>query len=693
MRQWEPGPEPEPQSGDAVTASPQDLHWERFRENPDDRAAFEMLEEHLFMEADWSSLADLYQRRQAAPSLAERPRVRAELTMRLGQLYEDRLGDGDAAVRAYTEAVRLDPTLCRALRNLRRIYSRRRSWEAVLQIGEQEAALAQSGEERARIFSEMGDIWHREIGDRQQADELYARARIESGGVSQPEPNAPAPDADPEETHVQSAWIAAARGDSAAALSELERALERDPTDTDALDMMLSVLDGAERHRDMSPLLERRAALAIDAETRSAVLVRLGEILDQLGDGDGARDAYERALAAHPEHADARAALLRIYRSSEAWSPLRSVLEAAAEASDGSARVEILYELAGVTAEELGDPDAAHDFIEQALELAPDDPRLQSAHSQFDAEQVALTMPEWDDRPEVGEQRSTRIIGVLERRLAAHEAEGEGLESTAVALRIRIAELHGGPLGNAGQAVASLEPALEEVDALLEVAPMLAGLYEQLGRMEPLIELAKRAAQACDDSGSRVFWWRRAADAARAMGDPGRAIGFLRALLVDRPHDRGACSALIDLYRSRGDVEPLVALLRDELPNASEDREVELQLELATLLSESLDDPAGAIPHLRRCIALEPHRSELLDWALAHCAASGGPLAQLDLLDDAADRAPSDAVRAGFLARRGAVLADELSWQDEAVESWRAALALDPQQPLARQRMEAGTGA
>ncbi len=673
-----------------MKVSPHDLHWDRFRENPDDRAAFEMLEEHLFMEASWSSLADLYQRRQKASSLAERPRARAELAMRLGQLYEDRIADSDAAITAYTEAFRLDPTLRRALRNLRRIYSRRKSWEAVLQIGEQEAVTASSGDERARIYAEMGDIWERELGDREQAEELYARARVESGGGASPDPQQSAGNtSESGESLVQAAWLAAARGDTVAALSELERALEADPTNIEALDMMLTVLEGAERHRDMAPLLERRAALASDAETRSAVLLRLGEILEQIGDGEDARDAYERALSAHPDHVGAHSALLRVYRESEAWSPLRSMLESAAESSDGPARVELLYELAGVAADELDDPDAARDFLDQALALAPDDPRLQSAHGQLDTEDVALTMPEWDTARDVGEQRSTRIVGVLERKLASRVEDGRGLAPPAIALRLRIAELRSGPLGDPASAVAVLTPAANEPAALHEIAPMLAGLYEQLGRTEPLIALAEAAADACEDPTPRVFWRRRAVDAARALGESERAIASLQKLLEDRPEDRSAQDALVALHRTRGETEPLVDLLREQLVRSSGEREGELHHELATLFRETLDDPAGALPHLRRCIALSPEHDDLLDEALASSAALGGPLAQLDLLDDAADRARDDVARARFLARRGALLADELAWPDEARVSWRAALDLDPEQPLALERLGA----
>jgi tetratricopeptide (TPR) repeat protein len=535
-----------------LAASPQEQHAARFAANADDRVSFEYLEEHLYMQAEWAALADLYRRRQGAPGLAGQPRQRAELALRLAQVCEERLGDADGAIRAYTEAVQLEPKLRRALRQLRRLYEQRGSWEAVLQIGEQEASLADSAEERARAFVVMADVWQRHLGDLDQAEQLYARARAE--GWSDPRASAPAPAAP--------------------------------------------------------------------------------------------KPAPAAAVAADP-------ALV-------------------AEAPDFSIDDEFEFY-----------PDLEVDDDQPDVELDAPAPIAD------DLPETALTMPDLVAKPPTGEQRSGRVLGVLERKLAEREARGVGLDAESLHLRLRIAELRAGSIGDPVAAIAVLEPALASAAALLEVAPTLAGLYEQLGRTEPLISLAERTAAASQPRDQRVFWLRRAADASRAAGDPLRAIACYQQLLGELPLDRGARSALGDLYRSRGDAQPLVALLRDELANASPERELELQLELASLHAESLGDPSGAVPHLRRCLELEPGRSDLLEWAISASALRGDPLGPLDLVEHACERATSDGVRAALLARRGVLLADTLRWNEEAAASWQAALALDPQQALARERLAA----
>jgi tetratricopeptide (TPR) repeat protein len=555
----------------------------RFAASPDDRAAFEFLEEHLFMQADWPALADLYRRRSAAPSLAAHARQRAELALRLAQICEERIGDLAAAIRAYTEAVQLEPKFRRALRQLRRLYEARGSWEAVLQLGEQEAALAETAEERARAYVVMADVWKRHLGDPDQAEQLYARARAE--GWADPHAGASAAPA--------TVWPVPAPASAPAAPTPTAAAVE--PEDDEEFQFY--------------PDLE------IDEEL-----------------GDPALDLADEAPA------------------------------------DDEPQTQLMITMP--------DLESAPPSFAQRAQASRSEPQASEAH------QVG------ERRPSGGtEQRSARVLGVLERKLAERESRGAGFDAEALHLRLRIAELRAGVLANPVAAIAALEPALARPDALVEVAPTLAGLYEQLGRSEPLIDLAERAASASQVREQRVFWLRRAAEAARAAGAPERAIECYRRVLADLPLDHGARAALADLFRSRGDAAPLVGLLREELPRADRERELELQRELATLVAEALGDPVAAIPHLRRCVELEPERTDLLEWALTACALSGGPLAQLDLLEHACDRADADAVRAALLARRGTLLADALQWNAEAAESWRAALALDPNHALARERL------
>lgn len=678
----------------------------RFEADPDATAAFEVLEEHLFMTQGWDALTALYRRRLEAPSLAQQAHTRAKLLLRLGQILEDHCGDVDRAIEAYREAVRLDANLTAAFRQLRLIYTERGSWETVLQIAELEAATPMPAEERARLHSEMGDIWQRELGDAEQAASCYARAREEAARTPAPA----TPDAEPAESNslVQKAWLAAARGDASTALEALRRTLESNPADVEALDMTATVLEGVERYGEMTDFLERRAALATDPVTRGAVLARLGAVREeQLADLGGARSAYERALSADPSNVAARLALIRVYRVTEAWPRLRALLEALVAQGIAEEPAQVLCELGELLETQFDDEEAATAAYEQALALAPDEERAQDAlvrlHESAEARASndgngGATARLGDERSPFeknghskppAENRAVRVEGVLERKLAALDARGEGLHPGAVSLRLRIADLRNGKLDDLAGAIAVLEPVLESDAALPSVAEPLAELYESAGRHPELAQLSRRVADLLADPDRRADWYRRAAETARSSGDAALAVECYGRLLEVRPRDRDAKAALLDLHRSRGDVESLSRALQLEIARAGEDRELDLRLELVALLEEPLASPAGALLHLRRALELAPERTELLDRALHLAQDVGGAFLQLDLLDHLVESADGAAHCARLLAMRGDLMTDVLGWREEGVQSWQRAVALDPNQLRARARLRA----
>jgi tetratricopeptide (TPR) repeat protein len=677
----------------------------RFEADPDATAAFEALEEHFFMIQTWDNLAALYRSRLEARSLAEQPGARAQLLLRLGQLLEEHCGDVDRAIDAYQDAVRLDPQLRPALRHLRSIYMTRGSWETVLQIAELETVTCMPPEERARVFSEMGDIWQRELGDAAQAEQCYARARSEALPTR--------PDAGAAEMHgdgeslVQQAWLAAARGDSATGLAALHRALEIDPADADALDMMATVLEGIERHAEMTDFLERRAALATSPETRGAVLARLGAVREeQLGDLGGARSAYERALSADPSNVAARQALIRIYRLTEAWSRLRTLLESMLTQGIAEDPAQVLCDLGALLETQFDDADAATSAYEEALALAPEDSRAEAALTRLcgtanardacgqpDATQRLSGAPGSFDEASLAkpgpENRVVRVEGVLERKLESLEASGEGLEATAVSLRLRIAELRSAKRDNLTGAIEVLEPVLQSDTALVLGAERLAALYERAGRYSDLARLSRRVANLVSDPDRQADWYRRAAETARGSGDAKFAAECYERLLEERPQDLDAKAALLELHRGRGDVEALARALQLEILRAEGEREIELHLELADLLANALEDSARALLHLRRVLELAPSRNDALEQALRIAGEVGGDFLRLDLLDHLVDVTADAAQRARLLELRGDLLADSIGWQEEGQQSREAALAPGSQREAASARAQA----
>jgi tetratricopeptide (TPR) repeat protein len=457
---------------------------------------------------------------------------------------------------------------------------------------------------------------------------------------------------------------------------------------------MATVLEGVERHAEMTDFLERRAALATDPEIRGAVLARLGAVREeQLGDMSGARSAYERALSADPSNVAARQALIRIYRLTEAWTRLRTLLESMATQGSGEEPTQVLCDLGALLEAQFDDAEAAIAAYEEALALAPENARAAEALARLRGAaetDAAGESPDATQRISGGsgleedasarsgpENRAVRVEGVLERKLESLESRGEGLGNDAVSLRLRIAELRSAKMDDITGAIEALEPALESDAALVLAAERLATFYEQAGRYADLARLARRVADLVPDPDRQADWYRRAAETARSSGDAAFAVECYECLLGKRPQDLDAKAALLELHRGRGDAEGLARALRLEIPRAEGEREIELHLELADLLCDALEDPARALVHLRRVLELVPSRSDVMDQAMRIAGEVGGAFLRLDLLEHLIDVTADAAERAQLLELRGDLLENDIGWREEAHQSREAALAVD----------------
>jgi tetratricopeptide (TPR) repeat protein len=659
------------------------------RPDPQSRPSFELFEEHYFHSGEWDDLVALYRARIDDPGLADDPRERARLHIRRGRIFEERIGDEEAAIASYSEAAALAPGRRRAFERLRRLYTRRRSWGTVLQVAELEVEEVRDPVERARLFREMGDIWEHELGDPEQAEQLHGRARLEEGDPAAPAGPATAPEA-AEPATVERAWRLATEGDTDAAVAVLQERIALDPNEVEALDMLLSVLERAGRTEAMPDVLSQRAAATTDASTRAAVLTQLGVLNEQsLGDLDAARSAYERAFGTDPTNEAVGTALARVYRTHETWDALAMLLEARIAHTDAVLRVALLCELGDLRARHLGQTTQAKTAYEQALEIDPGCEAAQAGQARIASGEEQAPSPDENESTDTDDAQEPDARTLLARSIAELEANGEGTSPSAVRLRLRLAEPVVGASADLSQAIEVLEPCLESESALRDVALPLRRLYEQAQRHKALVTLARRMATLGSDPRERADWQRLGARSALADGCADAAVELYGALLDECPGDAEAESALLDLHRSRGEARPLLALLRRVLHRIEPGHEAPLHVEAATLLETSLGDPDAAFVHWRRAVALDPAEEDVLDRALRCAELTGGALRQLDLLELATSAASAPGDRAQLLARRGALLTDALDWREEGTESWRRSLELDPNQPAVRERLEA----
>jgi tetratricopeptide (TPR) repeat protein len=675
--------------------------------NPDDLESLQALVQPLAQAGRGRDLARVYR------SLAERltGAERADVLWRLAGLLADELDDPDASVVALWRLVE-DP-------------------DAPPEVDDRLEALL----ERTGRFEELAQ----RLGERRHTLE----------------------DAEPEavELDLRRAEVLGSRLQQVEAAAPLYRSVyERlDAIGSDAETRRSEVLDGLERcaraggaDEDLVWVLARRAEASDDPATRGELLferaVRIEEALDQL---DAASDAYAELVdAGGPRTAEARERLMHLLERRGDWNGLRTRLEEAASDAVAERACGLHERLAQLCLERLDDRSGAIAHLEQAAELAPEQPgtwaRLadlyreaerpaealsaierelatgpdperertlrayaavlcrdtlddgDAARSQFErvleldpgqADAVAYLAECYED-----EGRTPELVALLAGRMERLEASPERVDhDRAVSLRVRLAELEESEGAGVERAIALLEPAVADgarsVAAAEPAAEALATRYENAGLWPELAVLARRRAGECRDVAARADWNLRLGNAQRELGEHSAAVAAFREVVGARPGDPEAEAALRDLHRAMNESEPLARLLEAQLAELGGPDEVPVRLELAEILAERIERPAEALVHLRRVLEIAPDHAEARAQALGLAERLGAPDVLIEVLDRALERERVAGERADLLARRGEVLVGPLGRLPEAIASFREAVAFRPDHAPTRQAL------
>lgn len=313
----------------------------------------------------------------------------------------EELGDDNGAERDFSDAYRLQRTNRLALEGLDRIYRRRGDLERAARItGEMLALDEHGGADTALLMRQVGTL--------------------------------------------------RAAGDPARALELCARVLALEPQRPDALREMATL---GRQVGDWVRAVDALAGLAIisrDPDEALQASVDAGDILlSELGDPEGAVEAYVAALERAPESVLVLERLLRVFRQTENWLRLTEVLgKLASLETDGLRYAKRCIAIGLIFREHLDDPERAADILNKALDrhLRPD------TLVAFDTiEGMRRELGQWREL-----ERDYRRM--LERLHRGGAALGEG---TAGALSQRIwrelGKLYTGPVPDAEKAIATYE--------------------------------------------------------------------------------------------------------------------------------------------------------------------------------------------------------------------------------------------
>lgn len=253
--------------------------------------------------------------------LSQENEIIVALLHRIGSVLDERLGDREAAMLRFKEALKLAPRYLPVLATLGRMYYRAGRWHDLLAVYEQELISHGPGKEAVILLQKMGELSEQKLGSDVDAIKFYRRA----AGL------------DPS---------------NKPAIRALQRKLRE-------LGMWSELLDAIE--------LELKSEDEPYAQT--VLWYSLGQIHEERMDrADRAISAYERALTITPDYWPAQLALTQLHSQQGAWEPLMGDMEAIGRASnDPQITDATLLRRGEIARDQLQDPARALHYFEALL--------------------------------------------------------------------------------------------------------------------------------------------------------------------------------------------------------------------------------------------------------------------------------------------------------------------------------------
>lgn len=604
--------------------------------------------DHFRERRDWRGLIDLYEfaldnaREAGAP-----PDDQIRRLEEIAQLAELRMGDIPRAIEAWQRIAELEPGSPKVNEALRRLTSRGKMWEQLVQSLEAEVASAGDPITRMHSLKKMAQTYRERQLEPRRAIELYEQVLAEN------------PDDD--STLKALAELYEKEGDDQGLANTLRRMLDLETArlggkemhvskrserltvlrrlaqiyetrladvdgvvyscssilellsgDRDALDRMERVLDKANDPR-LEQTLEYHAAASANPAERAKLLKRLAKIATEREDDVAALERWEQTLRASPSDPDALAALSSLYERAQRWPELAQIFERQdggrplpqPGTPDAAIRAMELERYAVVIDQHIQDPARAIKAWHRLLELSPKSrsalealSRLYRAHGKF-----------------------RELVDVLARQISLYGDEPE----KAAELAMERAQILEERLGAPADAIKALEALLREINPNhLEAHTALRRLHEARGDFDAAVRIAEREMYLSPEAVRKVSRGLEIGFICRdRLGNPTRALQAFKRVLELDPDQEEALGAAADLLAKLGRWKEHVAFLErllGRLPgrDATDDPQIaeqrrELVQRIAAATADKLGDPKGAFRWWRRAHDEAPDEQTLAD--------------------------------------------------------------------------------
>ncbi|HMJ56028.1 MAG TPA: tetratricopeptide repeat protein [Polyangiaceae bacterium] len=560
----------------------------------------------------WGDLAQVLEQRVKATT---EPHELVELYARLGETYEEKLGQVDDAVRAYRQIFDgLDKTHEGSIQALSRIYEQKQAWQELNTVYERELENAsgdvQEAEIRAKIAHLASDrlgnpsraitTWKRVLDLRGEDPEaLGALANLyESAGqwaelCDVLEREFDIADSDELRVHAlnrRARIFLEQLGRDEQALSDYNRVLDLDYANVDALRAIAAIW---RKRKDANELVSAlhaivdRASSVLDAEELKATFRELGRTYESLGQQFEASDAWRKLLEIDPGDFGAIDALEAIYRAGEQWTDVVSVKMQRADAlTDPQEQIRELLEVAKIWDDELHERDGGTKAYEKILALDP-----AHDHAYATLEQLHTAASRWEP-----------LIELYLQRLDTRE---EITEKTDI-LR-RIARVFEEKLDDKGQAFDALVNAFSEDYSDRETARYLERMAQATGRWGELIQSANTWLQGETDPAQRIRLCLRLAKwYGEDLGHPEYAQPYYAQIVQLDPNNVSVLRQMGSLYRKNAQWQQYGQTLTRALDVATTDLDrKEILTDLGDLMERQMNDVDQGLGYYTRALEID----------------------------------------------------------------------------------------
>jgi tetratricopeptide (TPR) repeat protein len=487
---------------------------------PESREAVSALGRLYERSGNWNLALDML-RREAR--IAGGGKDAVDVHVRMGTIFEEMLMDLGSAKEAYARALQLDPGCLPALRAAKGVAEREGDRERFLELLVEEARYATDAEEKTRLYTDVGRIYHEERDDRDQAARYYEEALKRTAG--HPPAAKPLSDlyvaqsrwgdaervldavvdaiekggGDSKELCRQSyrqGYVAEKLGNREKALACYRRAYELDATYLPALEGLGNLLVHEQQWEEALRIFTTVIVHHRDGLTDLEVVEthwQIGEIAEKLGQIERAGNAFKKALEIDANHEPSRRSLVRVLEATGDFEGAVDNRQRLLPLLEGQAKFDTLVAIGEACRDKLKDPYQAIDAF--------------LAASRMDA---ALPVTE----ALLGLYRETRqgqkAADVLAQLLRRPEVQADA--SRAAKLHVTLAELLRDEVKDEGAAVAELEKALDKNPRLVQAFAAIEEMLTKAKRWPDLeqayVRMIQRLPKGPEAGQARLALWK-----------------------------------------------------------------------------------------------------------------------------------------------------------------------------------------